>query len=48
MPVSGIKVEQVLDAVGITFKLEKRFKEEVGDDTCADPRRKAGKKRVVC
>ncbi|QUI99099.1 hypothetical protein KCP74_06640 [Salmonella enterica subsp. enterica] len=45
----GIKVEQVLlTRLGFQCsKPRKRFMKKLRDDTCADPRRKAGK-RVVC
>lgn len=45
----GIKVEQVLDAVGISrSNTEKRFKEEVGETIHALIHAESWKKRVVC
>lgn len=45
----GIKVEQVLDSVGISrSNLEKRFKEEVGETIHARFMPKSWKKRAVC
>jgi AraC-like DNA-binding protein len=45
----GIKVDQVLDAVGISrSNLEKRFKEEVGETIHAVIHAKSWKKRAAC